>query len=656
MDYAEYQNTPLNATSAQEAREATTPYRLMKYKETAGASRNWESAKDALNTNIVPRQYNEAIINSQTNPLKYLQRPGQTRLDNSDGVYMSQLSGQPITDFDHNNMVPFQGPKSRQNMAEYANSALLEKFTGVENFAIERKETEPLFNPTPTLANNFGTPDTIEENLTYIVPSKQRNNELPFEQLRVGPGLNAGYTNIPSGGFQQADGLDYIRPKTVDELRVATNPKISYHGRVIPGMFMVGKQTAKSAVEKNRPDTFYVNSPDRYFTTTGAYLKEKKRPCVVLKDTNRKASKAYTGSAAPAYVRQPTAREKYQESDRQNFENDYMRNAYRPDIWGNDEFGDYGKQGYNPPAQERDITGSRRHITNLLSLVKAITAPLQDIMRTTTKETTEENYRPNGELQAQRPSAGVAWDPNDVARTTIKETTEDTVRQFGDISQGVKKGTAWDPNDLARTTTKETTEETARPYGDVTNSVKKGQVWDCNDVARTTTKETTEELGRYGVAGGENVGDRNMGYLTNPQYAPNTNRQYTSDYEYEGVAYSKDPKPMSYDSDYNMRPNIVKEGTLIGRYPTPESSKLSVGGDMYNIDVKKMDNDRVVSRQPMSTLVYQPIADTATQCARTNDRQTYDDNKIGVDRINPELLDAFRSNPYTQSLESYVFP
>jgi hypothetical protein len=615
-----YAQAPLNATTAQELREATTPYKLMKFKETAAAANNWAAAKDALNSNIVPRQFNEAIINSQTNPLKYLQRPEQTRLDTSDGVYMSQLSGQPIMsgDFKHNNMVPFQGPKSRQNMAEYANSALLEKFTGVENFAQERKETEPLFNPTPVLANNFGTPDTIEENLTYIVPSRQRNNELPFEQLRVGPGLNKGYTNLPSGGFQQADGIDYVRPKTVDELRVATNPKISYHGRVIPGMFVVGKQTAKSAVEKNRPDTFYVNSPDRYFTTTGAYLKEKKRPCVVLKDTNRKASKAYTGSAAPAYVRQPTAREKYQESNRQNFENDYLRNAYRPDIWGDDEFGDYGKQGYNPPAQERDITGSRRHITNLLSLVKAITAPLEDIMRTTTKETTEENYRPYGELQPQRPDAGVVWDPNDVARTTIKETTEETPRQYGDVSTAVKKG----------------------------------QVWDCNDIARTTTKETTEELDRYGVAGT----DRNMGYLTNPQYAPNTNRQYTSDYEYEGVAYSKDPKPMSYDADYNMRPNIVKEGTLVGRYPTPQSTKLAAGGDMYNIDVKKMDNDRVVSRQPMATQVYQPIADTATQCARTNDRQTYDDNKIGVDRINPELLDAFRSNPYTQSLESYVFP
>ena len=32
----------------------------------------------------------------------------------------------------------------------------------------------------------------------------------------------------------------------------------------------------------------------------------------------------------------------------------------------------------------------------------------------------------------------------------------------------------------------------------------------------------------------------------------------------------------------------------------------------------------------------------------------YDDKKIGDDRINPDLLNAFKSNPYTQSLNSWA--
>ena len=32
---------------------------------------------------------------------------------------------------------------------------------------------------------------------------------------------------------------------------------------------------------------------------------------------------------------------------------------------------------------------------------------------------------------------------------------------------------------------------------------------------------------------------------------------------------------------------------------------------------------------------------------------SYDKNRIGTDRINPDILDAFKQNPYTQSLSSY---
>jgi hypothetical protein len=30
--------------------------------------------------------------------------------------------------------------------------------------------------------------------------------------------------------------------------------------------------------------------------------------------------------------------------------------------------------------------------------------------------------------------------------------------------------------------------------------------------------------------------------------------------------------------------------------------------------------------------------------------QEYNEKKIGIDRINPDILDAYKKNPYTQSL------
>lgn len=53
-------------------------------------------------------------------------------------------------------------------------------------------------------------------------------NVFPVEQTLVGPGLNDGYTNLPSGGYQQFNEMqEYALPRTTDELRVANKPKLT---------------------------------------------------------------------------------------------------------------------------------------------------------------------------------------------------------------------------------------------------------------------------------------------------------------------------------------------------------------------------------------------------------------------------------------------
>merc|ERR1711871_661145 len=104
----------------------------------------------------------------------------------------------------------------------------------------------------------------------YNVGNK-RENESPIEKIQVGPGLNQGYTSSPSGGFQQPDTRDYVLPKNTDQIRVKTNPKISYYGRI------------NSGEKINKPDTFYVQNSDRYLTTTGAVIAPEQRPCIVSK-------------------------------------------------------------------------------------------------------------------------------------------------------------------------------------------------------------------------------------------------------------------------------------------------------------------------------------------------------------------------------------
>ena len=64
-------------------------------------------------------------------------------------------------------------------------------------------------------------------------------------------------------------------PKNVDQLSVETNPKLSYEGQTLGayagrGYTHATTQSHQGKIEKNRPDTYFINTPDRWLTTTGA--------------------------------------------------------------------------------------------------------------------------------------------------------------------------------------------------------------------------------------------------------------------------------------------------------------------------------------------------------------------------------------------------
>ena len=195
-------------------------------------------------------------------------------------------------------MIPFFGSRVRQNVDINKSNATLSNHTGQENFTINKREQQPLFEPTGDTNIQYGTQNTNSQLQNRMNTSQYRRNELPFDKQYVGPGLNQGYSAKPSGGFHP-NVRDYVLPKTIDELRPKSNPQISYKGRVIRGAAPVGKPEKVGEVFKNRPDTFYIQGQDRLLTTTGAYLKETKRPCIIAKDTNRKQSRYFTPSAGP---------------------------------------------------------------------------------------------------------------------------------------------------------------------------------------------------------------------------------------------------------------------------------------------------------------------------------------------------------------------
>lgn len=444
----------------------------------------------------------------------------------------TSLSGNVIDpkNFRHRNMTPFFGSTVRQNVDQYANQTLLENFTGSSANYREKKEISPMFKPQRDVGNPYGVSNLGGYNLDRYVVGNKRNNEAPVEKVYVGPGLNQGYTSLPSGGFQQANKRDYILPKTTNEIRTKTNPKLSYYGRIIAGKH-ISRPTKIGLVQKNRPDSFYLNTPDRWFTTTGEREKAKIRPHIVVKNVNRKTTglKSRAGPAGPAVVKKSMNKGMVRVKDtRKQLSNGGWRNL-RGDNAGVADKSDFGKSGLQVKPQARSCTGHTdyRGIANPDGGSKAGVRTGQK-PRPSRKQNFIGNNRTMGNADGRVGSKGWVKNPNDVARTTTKQTTinSDYVGGVGGENNN-RKGWVKNPNDVARTTTKQTTINSDYVGGvGGENNNRKGWVKNPNDIARTTIKQTTINSDYVGGISGDN--NNRKGYVKNPNDVAKTTIKETT--------------------------------------------------------------------------------------------------------------------------------
>ena len=677
-----------------------------------------------------------------------------------DGI---SLTGNPVDrqSFFHNNMTPFFGGTAKQNVEDTANQTLLETFTGNDSTYQSKMELkrDDLFQPVANLANVYGMQNLDGYNLDRYVVGNIRNNQSPVEPIRVGPGLNQGFTAEGSGGFQQANTLDFIQPKTVDEMRVKTKPKVSYEGVVIPGSG-VSKPGKVGIVAKNQPDTFYVNSPDRLFTTVGSTTGPTQRPAIDVKFTNRKTTELKTriGSAGPAAIgSQQQLKPKFRNSSRVNHGGSGPRNQNAQGQWGisgpnNAIPNDYGRGSFKTRPNMRAISGPKMQVTNLSAPNKNSRAPENPNMKHTRKNNVVGNNRWAGNFQNTGPNKSRVYDPNDVPRETIKEQNIDNSHQGYFQNTGPNKATVYDPNDVLRTTIKEQNIDNSHVGYFQNTGPNKGTVYDPNDVLRTTIKEQNIDNNHQGYFQNtgpnkattydpndvlrttikeQNIDNSHIGYFQNigpnkPMvYDPNNKPKYTIKHDtmvrdnigniqnqtagggYKNIKmkakdtnrittsvhYVGDAKgenrggyknasvrakntarqfhtgevkgnagpatvkaQTSYDDSYNMSVKTIREQVAVGRKPAHSGPKRSYSKDDINMKTTRtgdLDNARIEDRGVSSTKVYNSMPQK-NQFGETHYKDTLPNEPL-ADRINPEILDAFRANPYTQSLHSFVF-
>jgi hypothetical protein len=418
-----------------------------------------------------------------------------------------------------------------------------------------------------------------------VNPAMKNNNVKPFDTIMVGPGLDQGYGINGSNGYNSGmEARDKWLPKTVDQLRVDTNPKLEYELINHEGPANSFIKTAPTAqmigrVEKQRPDTFFINTQDRWLTTTGAEKGETLRPIQEMGVLRRNdIATEYMGPAGAIDVKATTAP--------QNFEPSKRHEAFQGGV------------------NHSRATGQGNH-TDKDMFLKSHT-----------------NYQNH--------------------RSTVKQ--PETLRSGFSGAIGAVVAPIMD---MFRPTRKDETINNVRVYGDAgTSSMVKGPVYNPQDTTSTTIKETTLYSPNF------NINNQKEGIYVNNYTSPDNTQRDTTSCEYYTAAggYATGYGDMSYEAAYMQNNNDIKSQTIMNR---PNQGGTQIFNQQMHLSTIKSDSDRLDGRVNPAFSRLSGLPPSVNTYGAIRAPQYYNEC-ASCDRIQPDILTAFKNNPYTHSLTNSV--
>lgn len=483
--------------------------------------------------------------------------------------------------FIHNNMLPFNGGKVRgqlynNNIAE----SILDNYVGGGSQNLKKIEQAPLFKPQENVQWAYGMPDMSDFYQSRVNPGMRNNNVKPFESERVGPGLNRGYTAEGSGGFNAGmEARNHWLPKTVDELRVVTNPKEEYSivnlqgpaQSVVTNVGKIGK------VEKFRPDTFYIQTQDRWLTTTGEEKQGRMIAEEVFKPSHRNDTTTYYTGTPSSNLKTASYTPSINEEPKRNQLPEHLVPHSAAPGRGPSTDGEHFIKSHTNIVNNRATLpqpDSFRHSFN--KAIGAAIAPIMDMLKPSRKEEFSCNVRVFGNGGGEVPSSYVMNQGEQIS-PTIKETTLYT------------------------------------PHGNIGNQV--DGAYQVSDQQAIQNQRDSTNCSTYGSVGGSAT-----------TYG---NRQY--------------------DADYRQTINVNKEKTIVGR---TNQGNASLFNPNINAQSYKLDSDRDNNRMWVPAAV-NPIGPTLETYGKVSVPQ-YNNQCMSCERIQPDILNAFKENPYTHSLTTAV--
>ena len=111
---------------------------------------------------------------------------------------------------------------------------------------------------------------------------------------------------------------------------------------------------------------------------------------------------------------------------------------------------------------------------------------------------------------------------------------------------------------------------------------------------------------------------------------------------------------MDKNNYINAETNPNKEIIAQGRMPTLSNTKVVNGGEQFNVEIKKIESDYMNQSENKLGKVYSTSRDK-TSYRLTTMKNKLDDDDLLSERIDKDLLNPFKNNPYTQSLSSFAY-
>jgi len=508
----------------------------------------------------------------------------------------NSLTGNVVSSssLEHNNMVPFFGSKVTQGTGEKGHESILDLYTGAGSQQNKKEGIAPLFKPQSNMSHIHGTPSTSEfmQQRQRSVLTSKMNNVKPWQEIQVGPGLGKGFSSEGTGGFNSGmDARASHLPKTVDQLRNTTNPKVTYAGQVLGAYVGAGKAVSANQmlqesraqgkptqqVFKNRPDTYYENPSSRWLTTTGIEKAQTARSAVILQPENRTTTtREYFGGGGDREGEGTYQPGHFRKSHKKVLGSENMGAAGKQGGWEATNK-DYGKSGFVARPNARTFTGGQTEMGVAGSIVSALTAPLMDFLRPTKKQNVIGNMRPMGNVQGFNGNhAKPVWNPNDTPAPTIREQTESTPHM---------------------------------------------------------------------MMGGLNKTDAYM----NSKHQPISQERDTTSYYHIGnsAAQGGTTAPRTYDADYNARLNPNKEIiSKVNRYNIGNSSLTSHAQNVTTFSNTATASSEGMPNMPKCSASQQTIGELSGKNTR--------ERAVNCQRNGPDMIKAFNQNPYSQSLQSWA--